>query len=475
MPNLMGVTNPVPGADSSNINRQLPSSPGANTNIQNAPDLNRISRPDMRTEQQGSGDATGPGGALRYDSNFQTFLQRLQNTPELTRTLAEIMLSYKSVVSSGLNQGIAAEMSQLLQMLPMDEKGLGQFLAQQLGDAKFKGPLFALLREAYATSQSEGIRGDILQFLKRYGDYAGSRHIENGMLRTLTQLNRYLPASYGSTLMQLAEQLAERFAAGDRAGAMKLLQQSILPHLANYTETTHDMGTSRNLISQLALDISRYENGSVEGLLQSFKQLSGHAGLRERLDSLSSDMLLNLINKENQQASQNQFANQLAKAAEAALKGSAGLETQEAFKQIMQAMLVNQSVYMPLQHALIPLDWQGKMAFSELWVDPDADDSLNRGGGRSNSFRLLLKLDIQGLGFFDMVIASRGEDVELLVSCPEQVAPFSGLIQGELGRIISENGLNPTGIQVVKMQQPLTISAVFPKIFEGENSINVSI
>lgn len=475
MPNLMGVTNPVPGADSSNINRQLPNNPGANTNIQNAPNLDRITRSDMRTEQQAGGDATGPGGALRYDSNFQAFLQKLQNTPELTKTLSEIMLSYRSIVSSGLNEGVAGEMSQLLQMLPMDEKGLAAFLAQQLGDAKFKGPLFSLLREAYATSQSEGIRGDILQFLKRYSDYSGTRHIENGMLRTLTQLNRYLPASYGSTLMQLAEQLAERFAAVDRAGAMRLLQQSILPHLAKYTEATHDMGTSRNLISQLALDISRYENGSVEGLLQAFRQLAGHAGLRERLDSLSSDMLLQLINKENQAAAQNQFASQLAKAAEAALKGSGGMEAQEAFRQIVQAMLINQSVYMPLQHALLPMDWQGRMAFSELWVDPDADDSLNRGGGQSRSFRLLLKLDVQGLGFFDVVIASRGEDVEMLVSCPEQVAPFSSLIQGELGRIISENGLNPTGIQVVRMQQPLTLSAVFPKIFEGENSINVSI
>ncbi len=56
MANLMGVTNPVPGQDTSNINRQLPSNPGANTNIQNAPSLDRVSRPDNRTEQQTSGD-----------------------------------------------------------------------------------------------------------------------------------------------------------------------------------------------------------------------------------------------------------------------------------------------------------------------------------------------------------------------------------------------------------------------------------
>mgnify|MGYP006922416256 CR=1 FL=1 len=122
----------VPGQDTSNINRQLPSNPGANTNIQNAPSLDRVSRPDNRTEQQTSGDSTGPGKALRYDSNFQAFMQKLRGTPDLSRILAQMMLEYKSVVASGMQQGIAGEMSQLLKMLPLDEKQLAQFLIKGL-------------------------------------------------------------------------------------------------------------------------------------------------------------------------------------------------------------------------------------------------------------------------------------------------------------------------------------------------------
>ena len=147
-------------------------------------------------------------------------------------------------------------------MLPLDEKQLAQFLKQQLSDGqRFTGPLFSLLREAYAQSQSDTIKGDILQFLKRYSDFTSSRHIEGNLLRTLTNISRQIPASYSNQLMGLAQQLGEQFAAGDRAGALKLLQGKILSFLANYTEQTHDMGASRSLISQLALDISRYENG----------------------------------------------------------------------------------------------------------------------------------------------------------------------------------------------------------------------
>ncbi len=116
------------------------------------------------------------------------------------------------------------------------------------------------------------------------------------------------------------------------------------------------------------------------------------------------------------------------------------------------------------------------MAFSEMWVDPDAEENLKRGrGGRENVLRFLFKIDIQNLGFFDMVLTCQGEKVDVQVFCPERVAPFSQMVQGELSRIITDNGLTANAVQVQQMTRPLTISGVFPRIFEGENSINVKI
>ena len=43
-----------------------------------------------------------------------------------------------------------------------------------------------------------------------------------------------------------------------------------------------------------------------------------------------------------------------------------------------------------------------------------------------------------------------------------------------MGRILSENGLKPVNVQVQTLEKPLDVSAVFPKIYEGENSINVN-
>ncbi len=478
MPDLLGVTNPVPGHDNSNVNRNIPVSPN-DTRIQNAPDPSRVSRPDNRTERQDTGDSTG-SQALRYDSNFAAFLQRMAGTPGMGEGLRTLFAMFEGkVVSSGIEEGLASEMGALLNMLKMDESQLGKFLFSQMANGtRFGGALFDVLRSAYASSGSEAVRNNILQFLKKYGDYSSTPHIQGNLLRTLTKLTRAIPASWGSQLLPMVSQLEGKLNAGDRAGALKLLQGSILPFLSNYTSKTNDMGLSRTLISMLALDISRYENGGEEGLLQAFHQLTSSPGLREKLGGLSDEALLKLLDSTSfaKAAEGDQFASQLSRAAQQALQGGAKNEVQEAFRNIVSAFLVNESVHMPLNHILLPLEWDGKMAFSEMWVDPDAEENLKRGKGeRPNTLRFLFKIDIQGLGFFDMVLACQGERVDVQVFCPEKVTPFTQLVQGELSRILTDNGLSAGAVQVQRMDRPLTISGVFPRIFEGENSINVKI
>ncbi len=111
MPDILGATNPVPGYDKAAANRNIPVSPD-NTQIQNVPDPSRVTRTDGRTEQEDSG---AQGSGVRYDSNFQTFLQRLRDTPGMAQSLASILSGRQgTVVLSGMSEGIAQEMSQIL-------------------------------------------------------------------------------------------------------------------------------------------------------------------------------------------------------------------------------------------------------------------------------------------------------------------------------------------------------------------------
>ena len=170
-----------------------------------------------------------------------------------------------------------------------------------------------------------------------------------------------------------------------------------------------------------------------------------------------------------------QFADHLAAAAARALRGEGSAEVQQTFRNLVSAMLINESVYMPLNHLLIPLEMDGRKLFSELWVDADAEEQKGGKGQGEKCMRFLFKLDVQDVGLFDIVLTSREREVDVMVACPAGVAPFAKEIENTVSHILSRNDLTPSGISVRKMERPVTLTEVFPKIFEGKNSVNVKV
>ena len=472
MPDLLGVTNPVPGHDNASINRNVPVSPG-NTQIQNVPDTTRVTGADNRTEQQDAGQG---GEQVRYDSNFQTFLQLLRQTQGGgAQSLLRLLAGEGTVVASGMSEGIAEELSQVMQLLKMDETQLLQFLTEQTkAGTRFGGALFALLRNAYDRAGSAGVRSDILSFLKSYSDWSSTEHLEGNLMRNLASMADAMPASWGDKLRELLARLENGVAAGDRQGNISLIQQEIFPFMSSYVAQTHDLGTPRELLSLLALDLARYENGSEEKLTEMFHQLSGYGTLKGMLGEIGDKELLEMLRGSlPKESGATQFADHLASAAARALRGEGSAEVQETFRNLVSSMLINESVYMPISHFLIPLEMDGRKLFSELWVDADAEE---KNGGRSQGgkcMKFLFKIDVEKLGLFDVILTSRDKEVEVAVACPERAAPFSREIERTVSRILTRNDLTPTGISVRKMERPVTLTQVFPKIFEGKNSVNV--
>lgn len=476
MANILGVTNPVPGYE--NVNRNLPISPN-DPQIQNVPDPSRVGRPDARTDQEDAGTLADPQRA-RYDSNFQAFLQRLSEDNSLAQSLSKLFMRQNgTLVLSGLGPGTAAELAKVLEMLHMDREQLLRFLSGQFrSGTRFGGALFALLRNTLSRAGAEGVQTDILRFLKCYADYSSTAHLESNLLRNLEWMADSIPQSWGQKLQELAAQLAKGIAAGDREGNLNLLKGGVFPFMSEYVERTHDIGLARGLLTLMALDIARYENGTEQNLLQTFRQLSGYPELRSKLGGIDERALMALLNNSEyiKSARSNEFADHLAAAAAHALRGEGGAEAQEIFREIVSAMLINESVYMPLNHLLLPMEWDGRMLFSELWVDPDDQSGRERegqGGGRIT--KVLFKMDVQGLGLFDIVLVSRESSVSVQIFCPERIAPFSKQIEQAVAEILTRNELKLDQIQVRQMLRPLSLTEVFPKIFEGRDSVNVKV
>lgn len=473
MPDILGATNPVPGHERTTVNRTV-QLPVENDRVQNIVDPSRVSRPDGRTEQQDNnlqGD-----GKIRYDSNFQVFLKRLQSTPDMAESLRKIFAEGFSVLS-GIREGTASEIASLVGMLQMSEAELLQFLSGQIkSGSPFGGALFALLRNAYARADSQAVQKDILQFLRSYSDYFASDHIEGNILRNLSRMADAMPASWAEKLRAMTEQLEALMAGKDRQGALQLLQRGVFSHMGQYVERSHDMGLPRMLLTLLSLDVARYQNGSPEKLLELFHQIRGYGTLKNQLSEIDDRTLLALLerNRADQNSSAVKFANHLSNAAAQALKGGVDTEVQQAFQELVRALLINESVYMPLNHYLLPLEMNGRMLFSELWVDPD-DQQEQEGGTAKRSIKCLFKMDVEGLGLMDVILVSRDKEVDVQISCGDRILPFSNQIEKAVDTILRRNELVPARVSVRRMDRPVKLTEVFPQIFERRDSLNVKV
>lgn len=477
MADLLGATNRVAGYESIQNNRTPIPTTKPDPRVQNAPDPTRVSRSDARTEQQGA-DNPLQSGALRYDSNFQAFLGQLRQAPDLAQMLERmVVLLRSSVATPGLAPGIAQEMASLLGMLRMDRGTLLEFFTTQLqGESRFGGPLFDLLRQAYKKMPDEGARSAILRFAQKYIDFSSQPHIQENIQRNLRQIAEYLPQSWRGQLGELMAQLENSLSAGSRESSLKLLQGQILPYLGSYVERSHNLGTVRTLIGMLALDIARYENASQKGMLTAFRQLGGYGNVLGSLNQLDDAALLRLMAQTpfQQAVKQDTFAQHLAQAARRALRGELGVDAREGFQEIIRSILINESVYMPLNHIMLPMEWEGKMLYSEVWVDPDAEKDNGRRGDDSQQIQFLFKMDIQSLGALEMALnADEKQGVALRVLGPESVERNKAIIARDIETILSDRGLTSRGIQVSQLTTPLTLTEIFPHLFEGKGGVDV--
>lgn len=475
MPEILRPTNPVPGYDNAGARNQPINPQDPNTHIQNVVDPTRVTRGDQRSEQQQAGDPS-VSHRMRYESNFLTFLQRLANAPDTASAFLRLLQGQGLQVSSGITPGLAAELQGFLEMLQMDEAKLTQFLQGQIQSGqRFGGALFQALRNAYNSSGSEMFKTEILQFLRQYSDYSSTDHLESRMLRTLYDMTRSLPSHWSNQLRDMAAQMENGIAAGDREGNLNLLRGQVFPLISDYVRRTHDHGMARSLLSLLTLDMVRYENGSPKDLIQSFRHLGNYNIFKGDLSQLSDENILRLLNDTefSKAARSDSFAERFTQMAHKALQGEGGTAAQEIFRNLMHSILLNESVYMPLQHLFLPFQWEDKAVFSELWADPDAEHSEGR---EEPAPKLLIKMDIEGLGAFDLLIETQGGRTSLQVSCPQQVAAFSSDVSRDLSEILQRNGLSPGDVRVSAMRKPMTISDAFPKLFqEVKNGVDVKV
>ena len=474
MSNILNATTPTTGYDNNAINKPNSSQQAQDLSVKNPVDPNRVVRPDGRNQANGEQNATNKG--VSYESNFGNFVQSLRDLPRLEDVMTKLIFNgMANVVESGVGKGTEEEIQSLLNMLKMTPDQMTEFLKGQMAGAnRMQGPLFDMLRQVMSEATTVELKAGILDFLKKYNDMSSGNHLLQNIKDTLKEMEGYMFRSDREQLAKLAEKLLPHSMDANAKNA-QILKEQIIPYLGKYISETRDMGRIRDLITTLTLNTSRYENGNLERLLQSFQRLMEFPAFEKGFGGMSAADFQSMMQNVDfdRAAGKMPWVDNLLNIMGAGVRGEAGIENRDAFMNIMKAMLINESVYMPVMHVMIPAILDGVPMFSEMWVDPD-EESGNSGSGE-RGIKLLIKFDLKDVGFFDMMMYYEKGKMDILIHYPEELSGHESEIREGIRKIMRNNNLEIEYLAVEQGKESIPVSAAFPKIFERRNSVNVTI
>ncbi|WP_394523094.1 hypothetical protein [Lacrimispora sp. JR3] len=473
MADVLKVTTPLSGYDNSTIKNNPQA--GQDVQIQNPVDPSKVTRGDNRTNSGGDGEQQL---AFQYRSNFGTFLSMVKNVPDLSKVLADIFFQGEEMLTGGvMGEEAAKRIASFFKAAQMNEEDLLPFLKEQAeASVRFSGGIFDRLRSAMADTNSVDLKADILNFIKKFNDMSSGKHILNDIFRTIKDMENYVFKQTKEQMEELLKELDLSAGEGDTAHNSTLLKEKILPFLGRYIAMNHDMGTIRDKISLLTVLMSRYENGDKEEVMQAFSKLTGYQGFRKFFGGMTVDEFGHLLSQVDmdQAAGKNEWADKFLDFLRTGVSGGTGLENKQMFHQMLQSLLLSESVYMPLLHLAFPVDINGKKLFSEMWIDPDEEGSSTQAGVKRVA-RIFVKFDIRDLGQFKLLLLYGENTAALQLYYPENMKKSEGNIQKGLKAILEKYHFRIENLYLQAGGGPNSPVEVFPKIQERKNSVDVRI
>ncbi len=478
MSNILKITTPAVGYDNANqaknsISRQVDPS------IQGAIRPDKVLKPDARSDAASQEENVAM--KFRYDSNYENFLQKVSQLPNMSEEFAKLFFErFATIAESGMGDEFAEKIARFFEMIGMSEEELAGFMKGQSSAAvRFSGVFFELLNQVMQQSKSVELRASILDFLKKYTDMSESRHMMKNVENLLDKIAKNLFKNESAMLKEMMSNLNFSIGASGEGLEQTVFQikESIIPFLNKNIMQLHDRGQLRELTSMLSNYIARCENGLPNRVLEAFENLLRYQGMQKVFQNFDPAVLFQVLQNTDYEKSvkKQKWMDGLVELIESGVSGKAGPENKSVFRNLMQAILLNESVYMPILHMMLPMQINGKLMFAEMWIDPDAEKDKTMEDSRERTIQGLIKFDVQDLGFFDMYFIYQGGNIKMQLGCPQSLEGEMSQIKKDIAGIFSANTIQTEELFVDVDNRSIPISAAFNKIFERKNSINVSI
>lgn len=473
MSNILKVTSPIGGYENGNNIKMNPTANAEVQGVQAPITPQKVSRP-------GGRDDAGQNSTqlkLNYESNFNHFIKLLNNSPDQVEDLMRLLMEKKELlVQAGMNKGTAEDIARFFSMIGLKEGNMSAFLKEQADmGIRYRGPFFDLLRQVFNNTDSVDLKAGLLDFVRRYGDMASGGHIMQSISELLEKCREQMFSKSAGELERMAARLktGEQHVNGDTQKNAALLKEKILPFLNKYISATHDRGLLRQYTAHLAYQLARYENGSMDGLMQTFGKLMGFQGFKKVFGSMDEALIESVLRKASQadEGWNKEFLNIL----RSGMNGDASTEGKMISQNFVHSMLLNESVYMPVLHLMLPMMVDGRLMYSELWVDPDDKGAAEDDEEDGRVVKALIKFDIEKLGFFDMFFVYKNGKMDMQLDFPDNLKGKEKEIRQNINRIMAENGIRLQNLVTGSSQESIPITEAFPKIYERKNGVNVRV
>ncbi len=469
MSDILKVTTPIRTQEAQNQQRQGTVKTQV-PQVQGQVDTQRVVKPDARSDAASQENINTRFG---YETNYSTFVQRLNDLNMMGEDFSKLFFErYVTLASSGLTSGHAAAVAEFLEMISMQSSQLSVFLKEQLSaNTKFSGAFFTMLNQVLQNTDSVELRTGILDFLRKYSDMTQSQHTQNNIDSLLNSIKNKM---FFNSKYEL-ENLAEGLKNSSEQESLSLLKSKILPFLNKYISSINERGSLRDDTALLASEIAKLENGLAQRVLESFEYLMRFQGMQNAFKDMDTSLLLQVLkNTDYEKAKKNQkWADGLIQTIKEGVESSE--QEKAVYENLMEAILLNESVYMPVSHLMLPMQIDGQLTFSQMWIDPDAQKENSQANKATKAVQALIKFDIEALGFFDMFFIYDDSEVKMQITVPEALGEDTQKIKEDISKIFANNGINAKEMFIDTNQPSIPVSEAFPKIFERKNSINVSI
>ena len=142
------------------------------------------------------------------------------------------------------------------------------------------------------------------------------------------------------------------------------------------------------------------------------------------------------------------------------LEGAAEMGRTE---KIIHSLLSSPCNFTPLLHFVIPVMNQDMKAFAEIWVNPDSDEKdMPEGAGRGR--HLLLVIDVEAVGRFEVELFVHGKTIDFSLFCPPGYeAPYEQMMKGT-PRLMAELGYRPGELRLETLEHSRSLMEVFKSL-----------